>query len=76
MEVGGMKAAKLGIEAMMDSRYPGKIIIFPQLEDLPLMGLDELAEKLPEVSKKLGAGNTWTVEAEKALFEVFHKKSA
>ena len=74
--IGGMKAAKLGIEAMMDSRYPGKIIIFPQLEDLPLMGLDELAEKLPDVSKKLGAGNTWTVDAEKALFEAFIKESA
>jgi len=74
--IGGMKVAKLGIEAMMDSHYPGKILIFPQLEDLPLMGLDELAEKLPEVSKKLGAGNTWTVEAEKALFEAFIKESA
>jgi L-sorbose 1-phosphate reductase len=67
--IGGIKVAKLGIEAMIDARYPGKILIFPQLEDLPLMGLDELAEKLPEVSKKLGAGNIWTLEAEKALFE-------
>jgi hypothetical protein len=30
----------------------------------------------PEVSKKLGAGNTWTVEAEKALFEAFMEESA
>lgn len=73
--IGGMKVAKSGIEAMMDARYPGKILIFPQLEDLPLMGLDELAEKLPEVSKKLGPGNTWTIEAEKALFEEFIKES-
>jgi len=71
-----MKVVKLGIEAMMDSRYPGKILIFPQLEDLPLMGLDKLAENLPEVAKKLGAGNTWTVEAEKALFEAFIKEFA
>jgi hypothetical protein len=61
---------------MMDARYPGKIIIFPQLEDLPLMGLDALAEKLPDVSNKLGPGNTWTVEAEKALFEACMEESA
>jgi L-sorbose 1-phosphate reductase len=74
--IGGMKVAKKGIEAMMDALYPGKILIFPQLEDLPLMGLNELAEKLPEVSKKLGAGNTWTLEAEKALFEACIEVSA
>ncbi|MEH0022633.1 MAG: alcohol dehydrogenase catalytic domain-containing protein [Desulfobacter sp.] len=71
--IGGMKVAKKGIEAMIDARYPGKILIFPLLEDLPLLGLDELAQNIPEVYSKLGAGNTWTIEAEKALFEQFLK---
>ncbi len=74
--IGGMNVAKAGIEAMIDARYPGKILIFPQLADLPLLGLDELAEQLPDVAAALGAGNTWNVDAEKALFEAFMKETA
>ncbi|MDO7642682.1 MAG: zinc-binding dehydrogenase [Reinekea forsetii] len=66
--IGGMHVAKAGIEAMIASRYPGKILIFPQLLDLPLMGLNELAEKMPAVAAALGAGNTWNTTAEAALF--------
>ena len=33
------------------------------------MGLDELKEKLPDVAAKLGPGDTWNGEAEKALFD-------
>lgn len=66
--IGGMNVAKDGIKAMMDSQYPGKVIIFPMLMDLPLLGIDELHEQLPSVAAKLGAGNIWTTEAEAALF--------
>ncbi len=67
--IGGMNAAREGVEAMMEGRYPGKIVIFPQIPDLPLMGLDELNEKLPDIGAKLGPGNVWTQEAEAALIE-------
>ena len=67
--IGGMKVAQEGIKAMMESRYPGKILIFPQLLDLPLLGLDELKDRLPSVAEKLAAGNTWTREAEMELIE-------
>lgn len=67
--IGGMNAAQDGIEAMMDGRYPGKIVIFPQIPDLPLLGLDELADKLPDVAAKLGEGDVWTNEAEAVLIE-------
>jgi len=71
--IGGMNVAKEGIEAMIAARFPGKILIFPQLEGLPLLGIDELAEKLPEVAAALGEGNTWNTAAEQALFEAFMK---
>ncbi|TEW55525.1 alcohol dehydrogenase [Psychromonas sp. RZ22] len=71
--IGGMNVAKAGIEAMIDAKFPGKILIFPQLVDLPLLGIDELAEKLPEVANALGEGNTWNIAAEQALFEAFIK---
>ena len=67
--IGGMNVAKEGIKAMMESRYPGKILIFPQLLDLPLLALDELEQTLPDVAAKLGPGNSWTHEAEQALFD-------
>jgi len=72
--IGGMNVAKEGIQAMIDGSYSGKIIIFPQLPDLPLTGLNELKEILPEVASKLGLGNLWTIEAEQALFETYWKK--
>ncbi len=74
--IGGMNVAKDGIQAMIDAKYPGKILIFPHLEDLPLLGLDELADKLPEVAAALGAGNTWNKQAEKALFDSYYKELA
>lgn len=67
--IGGMDAALEGIEALMNGRYPGKIVIFPQIPDLPLIGLAELHERLPQAAEKLGPGNIWTPEAEVALIE-------
>ncbi len=67
--VGGMLAAKDGLQALVEGSYSGKVLIFPQIHDLPLMGLDELKDTLPEVAEKLGPGNTWNGEVEKALFD-------
>ncbi|WP_300406297.1 alcohol dehydrogenase catalytic domain-containing protein [Nocardioides sp.] len=67
--VGGMRAAKDGLQALVDGSYSGKVLIFPQIHDLPLMGLDELKESLPAVAEKLSPGDTWNDEAEAALFD-------
>jgi hypothetical protein len=56
---------------MMEGRYPGKVVVFPQLTGLPLLGLSQLEEKLPDVAAHLGPGNVWTTAAEKALIERF-----
>ena len=71
--IGGMNTAKEGIQAVIEGKFAGKIVIFPQIEDLPLMGLDELEKNLPEVAAKLEPGNMWTSEAEEALFEKYWK---
>jgi threonine dehydrogenase-like Zn-dependent dehydrogenase len=67
--VGGMRAAKDGLQALVDGSYSGKVLIFPQIHDLPLMGLDALQEALPDVAEKLGPGGTWNGEVERALFD-------
>jgi threonine dehydrogenase-like Zn-dependent dehydrogenase len=66
--VGGIDAAKDGLQAMIDGRFPGKIVIFPQLSGLPLTSLEDLAEADPELAARLGEGGTWTREAEAILF--------
>ncbi len=69
--IGGLETAREAMQAVMDGRYPGKVVIFPQIHNLPLMGLDELKEKLPEVAARLEDGSVWTNAAEEALIEKY-----
>lgn len=66
--VGGMEAVPDGLRALMEGRFPGKIVILPQLGGLPLTSLADLARREPDVGDALGPGGTWTTEAEAALF--------
>ncbi len=67
--IGGMDAALDGITAMMESKYPGKIVIFPQIKSMPLLGLDELADNYPDVAAELTEDGSWTKAAERTLIE-------
>jgi threonine dehydrogenase-like Zn-dependent dehydrogenase len=69
--IGGLKAISEGLRAMMDNRFPGKIVIFPNLIDLPLLGLGQLKAAHPDVYEKLGPGETWTAAAEETLFGTY-----
>lgn len=70
--VGGMEAGQAGVRALLDGDFAGKVVIFPQLTGLELTGLDQLAMKHPEIAAALGENNTWTIEAERLLFEAYH----
>jgi len=67
--IGGIETAREAMQAVIDGRYPGKVVVFPQIHNLPLMGLDELKEKLPEVADQLQEGKVWTPAAEETLIE-------
>ncbi|MBI4556507.1 MAG: alcohol dehydrogenase catalytic domain-containing protein [Candidatus Hydrogenedentes bacterium] len=69
--VGGLNAAKQGIEALRDARFPGKTVIYPQIPELPLMAVEDVPEHVPELRGKLGPQNSWTQEAEATLLEKF-----
>ena len=69
--IGGIEEARKALVAVQEGTYPGKVVIFPQIHNLPLMSLEEVKEKLPEVAAKLGEGDMWTPEAEDALIEKF-----
>jgi D-arabinose 1-dehydrogenase-like Zn-dependent alcohol dehydrogenase len=62
--IGSLNAAKDGLNAVLDTSFPGKVVIFPQIKDLPLTALSDLKEKMPSVYALLKDGREWTVEAE------------
>jgi hypothetical protein len=68
--VGSLSAARDGLFALRDASYPGKVVIFPQIEEFPLTSLAELKEKLPSVYEKLKNGREWTVEAEAEFLRI------
>ena len=72
--IGGLETAAEAIESVIDGKYPGKVVIFPQIRNLPLTGLKELKERLPEVAAKLGDDLMWTNEAEEVLIEKLWEK--
>ncbi len=74
--IGGIETAADAIQSVMDSRYPGKVVIFPQIHDLPLTSLKELKDRIPDVAEKLGPDQMWTSAAEAALIEKFWQEPA
>ena len=73
--IGGLETAAEAIESVIEGKYPGKVVIFPQIRNLPLTGLKELKERLPDVAAKLGEDLMWTNEAEEVLIEKMWEKT-
>ena len=72
--IGGLETAAEAIESVIEGKYPGKVVIFPQIRNLPLTGLKELKERLPDVAAKLGEDLMWTNAAEEVLIEKMWEK--
>ncbi len=68
--IGGMSAAKEGLQAVKEGWYPGKTLIFPRIHDLPLTPLPELKDRYPTVYAKMKDGHFWTQEAEEELLRL------
>lgn len=64
--VAGIDGVWEGMKALAEGRFPGKVVIYPQIEGLGLTPLDELHRVLPQVAEKLEDG-VWTKEAEEEL---------
>ncbi|GIV11549.1 MAG: hypothetical protein KatS3mg020_1040 [Fimbriimonadales bacterium] len=74
--IAGLNALPDALRAVQEHRYPGKIVIFPQLPDLPLLGLQELATHLPAVYAQLEEGRYWTKAAEAVLYAHYRPNAA
>ena len=62
----GMAGFGDAITSVIDRTSGGKIMVYPQLHDLGLVRLVDLADTLPHVAAKL-RGGLWTHDAEVVL---------
>ncbi|MHC4496454.1 MAG: alcohol dehydrogenase catalytic domain-containing protein [Planctomycetota bacterium] len=67
--VSGFEGATEGIRAVESRSIAGKIIVYPACRDLGLVPLEEMNEKMPEVTECLNDG-LWTKQAEQKLLEM------
>jgi threonine dehydrogenase-like Zn-dependent dehydrogenase len=68
--VGSLSAARDGLQAVQDTVFPGKVVIYPHIKEMPLTALPDLKETLPTVYARLRNGREWTVEAEREFLRV------
>jgi hypothetical protein len=68
--VGSLEAALDGFQAVMDTSFPGKVVIYPNIKALPLTALADLKDVLPSVYARLKDGREWTNEAEEEFLRV------
>lgn len=68
--IGSLSAAKDGLQSVLDTSFPGKVVIFPQIKEFPLTSLVDLETILPTVFSKLKDGREWTNEAEEEFLRL------
>jgi len=68
--VGSLSAVIDGLKSVLDTSFPGKVVIFPQIKEFPLTSLMDLGQILPSVGAKLKDGREWTVEAEEEFLRI------
>ncbi|HEX2951367.1 MAG TPA: zinc-binding dehydrogenase, partial [Armatimonadota bacterium] len=68
--IGGLSAVYEGLELVMAQAVPGKIVIYQQIPEMPIIRLSELKDVLPTVAAKLRDGKYWTREAEDELLRL------
>lgn len=68
--VGSLDAAREGMQAVIDTAFSGKVVIFPNIKDMPLTPLAELKAKLPSVFALLKDGREWTNAAEEEFLRL------
>jgi threonine dehydrogenase-like Zn-dependent dehydrogenase len=68
--IGSLSAARDGLKAVKDTTFPGKVVIFPHIKEMPLTALPDLKNELPSVYARLKDGREWTVEAEQEFLQL------
>jgi D-arabinose 1-dehydrogenase-like Zn-dependent alcohol dehydrogenase len=68
--IGSLSAAYAGLKAVKEASLAGKVVIYPNIKELPLTTLDGLKEKLPTVHALLNERGEWTKAAEEEFLRL------
>ena len=68
--VGGLDALWEGVEGVANARFPGKTVILPHCENMPLTAVEDLPDLLPGVESTMQDGR-YTLDTERAIIEAF-----
>ncbi len=68
--IGSLSAARDGLQAVKDTTFPGKVVIYPHIKELPLTPITEFKEKFPSVYALFKDGREWTNEAEEEFLRI------
>ncbi len=71
--ISGLDGVIDGIRAVENRTIAGKIIVYPDLNDIGLTTLEQLSKTMPQVAKHLNMG-LWTKQAEQKLLEINDRK--
>ncbi|NOY74441.1 MAG: alcohol dehydrogenase catalytic domain-containing protein [Kiritimatiellaeota bacterium] len=69
--IGGMRSLKEGLDGVANARFPGKTVVFPHCENLPLTPVGRIGELDESVADSLRENTLYNLETEKALFAKF-----
>jgi threonine dehydrogenase-like Zn-dependent dehydrogenase len=68
--IGSLGAARHGLQAVQEADFPGKVVIYPHIKEMPLTGLVHLKGRFPTVYARLRNGREWTAEAEREFLRL------
>jgi threonine dehydrogenase-like Zn-dependent dehydrogenase len=68
--IGSLSAAPAGLQAVRDATLAGKVVIYPQIKEMPLTPLADLKDLMPAVYARLNEQGEWTVEAEEEFLRL------
>jgi threonine dehydrogenase-like Zn-dependent dehydrogenase len=71
--VGGMRALWEGLQGVAEARFPGKTVIFPQCEDMPLVPVTHLEQLGREIADSISDDGFYTLETEAAIVRKYGK---
>ena len=68
--IGSLNAARDGLKAVKDATLAGKVLIYPNIKELPLTPLSEFKEKFPSVYARFNELGEWTQAAEEEFLRL------
>jgi L-sorbose 1-phosphate reductase len=71
--VGGMSSLKEGLQAVIDAKFPGKTVIFPNCPDMPLTPVDKISDLADGIDATLDQNGFYTLDTENELFKKYLK---